>query len=317
MSDKEARYKKSFIFSSAVFEAVRESKHAFLFSLKKGLASSVVCHDCGHILKDGDTPLALRERGGQRILINPLTNTVLDTRTRCPICDSWNFDSLGIGTDTVAQEAEKLFPKKEIFQIDGDTVKTDKKVREVIEKFYASNNAILVGTELALPYLEKRLDVAAVISMDALLSLPSFRVYEKMLRLALAIGKLSDNVFLQTREPSTPAIIAATSGDLAKFYESEKLMREKFSYPPFGTIVRLSRIPPKDDFESVAAPLLTMLADWSPLPRRIKRGKAFETVIVMKLAKNEWNELFQNPHLSSILASLGPDWQIRINPEML
>lgn len=317
MSDKELRYKKSFVFSRQAFETIQESQHAFLFSLKKGLGNSVICHDCGHILKDGDTPLALRERSGERALINPHTGATFDPKTRCSNCSGWNFDTLGIGTDTVVDEARNLFPQKEIFQIDGDTIKTDKKVREVIEKFYGSKNAVLVGTELAFSYLDQPLDTAVTISMDALLSLPSFRVHEKLLRLALAVGKLSDKPLLQTREPNTPAIAAAANGDIKTFFETEKSMRQKFGYPPFGTIMRLSRVSLKDDFDHVAAPLIAGLSDWQPFPRRLKRGKAYETIIIMKLPKQSWHESHQDPRLADILSSLGPDWQIKVNPDTL
>lgn len=322
MSDKEQYYKpvrsgKSFIISKDVFEMISTGTHTFLFSLKKGLASSVVCHDCGHILKDGDIPLALRERGGERVLVNPRTGKIFDPKTRCSICDSWHFDTLGIGTDTVADEVQKLFTKKEIFQIDGDSTTTGKKVREIVEQFYTSPDAILVGTELALPYLTKPLDAAAIISMDALLSLPSFRMHEKILRLALTIRSLAPYSIIQSREIENPAFVAAVSGDLKTFYDSEKTSREKYGYPPFCTIIRLSRTSNRDDFDQVAAPLVTELFPWNPTARRLKRGKAFETSILVKLPTKTWNETYQDPTLNQILSSLGPDWQIRINPDIL
>lgn len=317
MSNKEAHYKKSFIISTEVFEMIRNSNHTFLFSLKKGLASSVVCHDCGHILKDGDTPLTLREHAGERVFVNPQTGKRFDSKIRCSICDSWHFDTLGIGTDTVTEEIKKVFLKKEIFQIDGDTTTTDKKIRGVIEKFYASPDAILVGTELALPYLTEPIDSAAIISMDALLSLPSFRMYEKMLRLALMIRRLAPHSIIQTREIENPAIIAATSGDFAAFYTSEMTSREKYGYPPFNTIIRLTRTSGRDDYPTVAAPLISELTPWNPTARRLKRGRGFETSILLKLSKKIWNETYQDPTLNQILSSLGPDWQIRINPDTL
>ncbi len=317
MSDKENRHGKSFIFSKEVFEKIKKSDKAFAFSLRKGLGSSVVCHDCGQIIKDGDTALALRNHGGQRVLLNPITGETLDSRTRCSNCQSWNFDTLGIGTDTVVEEAKKLFPKKKIFQIDGDVTKTDKKVREVIEKFYATPDSILIGTELALPYLSNKIDFGVIVSMDALLSIPNYKIYEKMLHLGLAVTDVAHKNILQTRDTENPSVEALSSGNLKKFYDSEREMREKFSYPPFGTIMRISRTSNRDDFERSAGALVSTLAQWQPLARRIKRGKVFETVITIKLARKSWNENHQDEGLSEILGSLSPDWQIRVNPESL
>jgi primosomal protein N' len=250
-------------------------------------------------------------------LLNPQTGATLDPKTRCGNCGSWNFDTLGIGTDTVAEEAKKLFPKKIIFQIDGDVTKTDKKVREVVEKFYKTGNAILVGTELAIPHLEEKIDASVVISMDALLSIPSYKIYEKMLHLGHAVKNTAKALLIQTRDIENIAIQTLASGNLKKFYEHEKVMREKFGYPPFGTIIRISRTSNKDDFDRVAAPLVSALANWNPVARRIKRGKVFETIIILKLPKKTWNTESQDQNLSSILSSLTPDWQVRVNPESL
>ncbi len=317
MSDKENREKKSFIFSKKVFEEFKTSDKAFAFALRKGLGSSVVCHDCGQIVKDGDIGLVLRERAGERVLLNPQTGATLDPKTRCGNCGSWNFDTLGIGTDTIALEAKKLFPKKKIFQIDGDVTKTNKKVRETVQKFYETPNSILVGTELAIPHLYKPLDVTAIISLDALLSIPSYKIYEKILSLGFAVKNLSPKAILQTRDIENLAIKTLANGNLQEFYEFEKSMREKFGYPPFGTLMRISRTSNKDDFDSNVSPLVSHLSIWNPLARRIKRGRTFESLIILKLSKKIWNEEFQDPKLSEILTSLTPDWQIRVNPENL
>lgn len=317
MSDKENRYKKSFIFSKDVFEEIKKSDKAFAFALRKGLGSSVVCHDCGHVVKDGDTALVLRERVGERVLLNPQTGAMLDPKTRCGNCGSWNFDTLGIGTNIVMEETKKLFPKKNIFQIDGDITKTDKKVREVVEKFYATPDSILIGTELVIPYLNQSIDISTIITMDSLLSIPSYKIYEKMLHLGMAVKNLAKKTILQTRDINNPAIEALMSGNLKKFYDSEKEMREKFGYPPFGTIVRISRTSSKDDFDHIAAPLVSALSNWNPLARRIKRGKVFETIIILKLTKKVWDIEVQDQNLFKILSYLTPDWQVRVNPESL
>jgi primosomal protein N' len=317
MANKENCHNKSFIFSKKVFEEIQKSDKAFAFALRKGLGSSVVCHDCGQILKDGDTTLVLRKRGEQRILLNVKTGETLDPRTRCNHCESWNFDTLGIGTDIVTEEAKKLFPKKNIFQIDSDVTKTNKKVREVIEKFYATPQSILIGTELVIPYLKTKVDFATLISMDSLLSIPNYKMSEKMLYLGLIIKDLGEKSIIQTRDTENLVMETITSGDLKKFYDSEKKLREKFGYPPFGTIIKISRNSKRDDFDRAVGPLISQLSTWNPIARRIKRGKTFETIIITKISQRLWNEDFQDQNLFEILSSLTPDWQIRVNPDSL
>jgi primosomal protein N' len=217
----------------------------------------------------------------------------------------------------VTEEAKKLFPKKNIFQIDSDVTKTNKKVREVIEKFYATPQSILIGTELVIPYLKTKVDFATLISMDSLLSIPNYKMSEKMLYLGLIIKDLGEKSIIQTRDTENLVMETITSGDLKKFYDSEKKLREKFGYPPFGTIIKISRNSKRDDFDRAVGPLISQLSTWNPIARRIKRGKTFETIIITKISQRLWNEDFQDQNLFEILSSLTPDWQIRVNPDSL
>lgn len=318
MANKENLYKKSFILSSNAQEILKKRGHTFLFSLRKGLATQVICHDCKHTLEYEGHPVTLHERDGKRFFRSAYTKKIIeDTKVRCPDCGSWNFDSLGIGTDTVAEEIRKFFPKRKVFQIDADTTSGIKKIKEVIANFYAESDAVLIGTEMALPYLQK-VDNSVIISMDSLLHIPSYKIYEKMLHLVSTISAFTkDNFVIQTRQTENHVLEAVQQNNLKIFYEKDLEKRRMFNYPPFATVIKLSRTSNKDDFHSTTAPLVTNLSKWSPATRRISRGRAFETSIILKLEKETWNEGSQDPHLSSILSTLGPDWQIRINPENL
>ncbi|MCC7469708.1 MAG: hypothetical protein IT284_01040 [Bacteroidetes bacterium] len=317
MSKKELRHKNSFIFSEISFEKIKSSDFTLLFSLKKGFGNTIVCHDCGKQIKDGDVALALKFKGDERILFNPHTGETFDTKRRCEDCGSWNFDTLGIGTDTIFEEAKKLFPKKEIFQIDSNSIKTKKQIENQIQKFYERKNSILIATELVLPYLEQKIDFCAVVSIDALFSLPSFRVSEKILRLVRTITDKSNDSLIQTRNPQNGIIKSLAKGELTEFFEIEKEMRKRFSYPPFGTIIRLSRISKKDDFKTHVSPFLERLSDIKPSVRYLKRGKLFESIIVFKISKADWSENTQKDSLFGVLSSLGADWQARVNPDVL
>lgn len=317
MSDKENLYKKSFIFSNKAQEMMKERGHTFLFSLRKGLASQVICHDCGHVLSDDGQPLTLHEKDGERIFRNAYTRKIIDTKVRCPDCGSWNFDSLGIGTDTVAEEVKKLFPKRKIFQIDADVTSGVRKIKEVLSNFYAESDAVLIGTEMALPYLEN-IDNSVIISMDSLLHIPSYKIYEKMLHLVTTISSLTKDKFvIQTRQTDNAVIESLEKKDTRIFYDKDLEKRQLFGYPPFCTVMKISNIFPRDNFNEINERIISRLTPWTPAVRRIRRGKAFETSILLKLPLKTWNEYEQDKDLVGILSTLGPDWQIRINPENL
>ena len=318
MSEKENLYKKSFILSNAAFEVLKKGGHTFLFALRKGLATQVICHDCRHVLKDGDAPLTLHVDGDKNIFKNAYTKKTLDTKVRCPDCGSWNFDSLGIGTDTVNAEVKKFFPKRKIFQIDNDVTSSDKKAREVVAEFYKHENAVLIGTEMAIPYLAGKIDHSIIISMDSLLHIPSYKVLERMLHLSLAIKDHTRGDFIvQTREPDNIVAKSLKEKDLRTFFLHDLEKRKTFGYPPFSAVVKLSRLSGKNDPADMKILMDENLGKWKPNIRRFNRGKFVETSVLIKVPKESWNENRQDKELGAFLSSLGPDWQIRINPENL
>lgn len=323
MTNKDNLYKKSFVLSNDAVKVLQSPGRTFLFALRKGLATQVVCHDCRNVLKEDDAPLILYERDGKRILKNAFTNKEV-VGLRCPNCESWNFDNLGIGTDTVVAEIKKFFPKKKVFQIDKEITKSESKAKKVALEFYKTDDAILVGTEMAIPYLTDRIDSSIVVSMDSILHIPSFKSHERMLHLALQIANVAEKNFLiQTRDIENPVTIALVAKDLKTFYKSEITRRELFGYPPFMTVIKLMHTSRKDTFENIRNISETLLTNYTPNIRRKKLGKFFVTTIVMKLAGNTWNGgtvkqgLSIDKSLHQTLSSLGPDWQIRINPENL
>ncbi len=312
MTNKENLFKKSFIISSNTETILKKSGHTFLFSLRKGLASQVICHDCKHVLSHDDQPVTLHEKDGVRVFRSAYSRKAIDTKVRCPNCGGWNFDSLGIGTDTVAEEVRKLFPKRKIFQIDADATSGVRKIKETLVNFYEEPDAVLIGTEMALPYIEN-VDNSVIVSMDSLLHIPSYKIYEKMLLLSATISAFTkEEIIIQTRQTENAVVESLQKKDLSIFYEKDIEKRKLFGYPPFSTVIKISRISNKE-----ATDIIETLAYWQPTVRRIKRGNAIETSILLKISKDVWNEDKQDPELSAILSSLGPDWQIRINPENL
>jgi primosomal protein N' len=52
--------------------------------------------------------------------------------------------------------------------MDKDNVKTQKQAIKIIDKFYQTTGSILIGTEMALPYLNKKIENSAILSIDNL-----------------------------------------------------------------------------------------------------------------------------------------------------
>ncbi len=324
MTNKENLFKKSFVLSNDTASLIREPGRTFLFALRKGLSTQVVCHDCKHVMEDDGQPLVIHERDGKRTVRNAYTRKIIDENLRCPICNSWNFDSLGIGTETVTEEVRKLFPKKKVFHIDKEVTGSEKKAKDIAGKFYAEADAVLVGTEMALAYLTEPIDNSVIISMETLQNIPSYKAYERMLHLSLAVTSVAEkNSIIQTRTPDNPILSSLTDNDLENFFRAEVGRRELFRYPPFSTIIKLTHVGKESAGARIKEFVDMNLSGYHPNTRSVHRGPNIETNILIKLPASEWNEGNINTpvtidlELAQILSGLGPEWQIRLNPENL
>ncbi len=329
MKNKEEKGK-SYILSTNALKLIEKSleKKAkiFLFTLRKGLASQIICHDCKTPLKDGGEPLVLFQNKltGERILKNAITHAELETKLRCENCESWNFDTLGIGTDTVYEEVRNKFPKAKIFQIDKEVTKTPSQAKKVIKEFNETSGGILVGTEMAIPYLDQNIQNTILVSLDSMLNIPSFKVHERILHLLLSLAaNTQKNFLIQSRDIKNPAIQAVTEKDLEKLFVYDLEKRKEFKYPPFATIIKITHLTSVEKAPSEKIFFQKLLASWSPLIHQGKFKKFVRTTAILKLPRADWDEgSLQTPKnidkpLLETLSYLGPDFEIRINPERL
>jgi primosomal protein N' len=178
---------------SMLEHAISKNESVFLFSVRKGLAGVTVCHDCGHTLlcPDCSTPVVLygaKQRNATKIATTRIfmcnkCGRKESIEIKCGECGSWNLTPLGIGTDRVYEEVKSLLPKAHIIQIDKESTPTDKEAHMAINSFYKKEGSILIGTEMVFSYLHSEVTHSAIISLDGLLSIPSFNITQKILHI--------------------------------------------------------------------------------------------------------------------------------------
>ncbi|MEZ4103384.1 MAG: hypothetical protein R3B55_02420 [Candidatus Paceibacterota bacterium] len=78
----------------------------FLFTLRKGYATTTICNDCGTIATEDGEPLILFEDREKNIRYFKTIKSkkILNAERTCTNCKSWNLVPLGIGTEKVYEE---------------------------------------------------------------------------------------------------------------------------------------------------------------------------------------------------------------------
>ncbi|MBT3282975.1 hypothetical protein HN375_02340, partial [bacterium] len=146
-----------------VSNTIETNKNMFVFTARRGLAPSTTCRDCGSpvLCHECEAPIVLHGTSKGNRFICHACGASRSADERCKGCASWKLQTLGIGVQLVEKILKEEFPKAEIFVIDKDTASTHKKASALIEKFYATKGAVLIGTEMALAYLDKPIENSA------------------------------------------------------------------------------------------------------------------------------------------------------------
>ena len=242
----------------------------------------------------------------------------------CITCGSWKLITLGVGIETVAEEIKKHFPKREIYRLDKDTVKTDKQAQAVIGEFKKSKDGILLGTESSLAFLPE-IEYSAIASLDSLFSIPDFKINERIAHTILRIlEKTRKYVLIQTRNAKNPVLKYIESGNLLSLYREEIAVRKMLNYPPFITHIKITVEDTKSGVADKMKKLQYLLEQYEKQTKTELQSLVFPAFVpgskgksilhlLLSIPKGSW----PNEHLRSLLMSLPKEYAVRVNPESL
>ncbi|OHA83971.1 MAG: hypothetical protein A2408_02815 [Candidatus Yonathbacteria bacterium RIFOXYC1_FULL_52_10] len=288
----------------------------FIFAARKGLAPTTVCNDCGTVVscRSCGAPVVLNQNTDEtRSFVCRACGEIRDADNKCVQCGSWRFALLGISTSKTAEELQKLFPETPVRLLEGDTAKTAAEARRIAHE-WNEGHGILVGTEMALPYLPDEIGVCAIASLDALLTLPDFRMTERIVRIAATLRERARSAFVvQTRMPDHPALAHVLDHSMRPFYREELETRERFGYPPFTTLIKITVQGRGDAPVHARDGIAANFADHKPSAYETGTGTTVRAHLLLKLPTGSWPE----QHLLKKLRSLPPYCIIRVDPDDL
>jgi len=299
-------------------ETIESGGNVFLFGVRKGLAPLTACRDCGNVLSCArcQIPYVLHREGTRNIFICHKCEERKKTEITCPVCGGWRLLPLGIGVELAAEEAREMFPNAPVYELNADAVKNEKKCAEISSTFRDSRGTILVGTEFALPHIDKA-SLAAVVSVDSLFSLPDFRTNEKMLRKLLEVKAKAEKTFIvQTRYPEEKIFRALLQGNLMEFYKDEIKERTRFFYPPASVIIKIRFEGADEEVAEKGAMVNEIFKKFNVkiFPAFIPKIKdRYQVNAIIKTGVEKWPDA----DLVEKLMSLPPYFKVKVDPEDL
>lgn len=296
--------------------------HIFLHAARRGLAPAVTCYDCGHIFRcpDSGAPYSLlRTFKGEieeRWFLSSTSGKRIRAADVCPQCGGWRLREQGIGIQQVYDEILKLYPKLEIYVFDHTTATTHNKAKKLIEQFYTSKKAILIGTNMALPYLSRAVDVTAVMSYEAMRAVPTWKADETIFSLLLELRELTlKDVIIQLRTEPDELLALAARGLVDQFYEGEIAIRKALLYPPYSVFILLSWTGTKEQVQAIEVIAHKNLEKYAPSYYSAPHSTVVKTLRygLLRIPTAKW------PHgeLIASLRALPPFIKIEINPDRI
>lgn len=314
------------IYSPRLVDVIEENRrantHLFIFAVRKGYAPMTVCGDCGTILHCNrcSAPLVLHGKHGEkddpdRIFLCHSCGAERDADVVCTYCGGWRMIPLGIGITQAEEAIRKTFPDTQVFRIDSDETPTHKEASERATQFFETPGSVLLGTEMALPYLTREIDHIGVLSVNSLLTIPDFRVSERVFRLLLWLrSKARRSITLQTRDPSIAFFKQALSGNIAEFFREELEMRKRFSYPPYTVLIKITFEGKKSEGIPIMEDIERIFSVYHPVtfPAFIARVKGKDRLhAIITIPREKWPD----PEVLALLRTLPPELEVRVDPE--
>ena len=229
---------------TAIGGSLERREQSILFLNRRGLATFVLCRDCGQARECPHCSVALVYHASLgRLQCHYCGSTELLPR-RCPACGSRYIKSFGVGTERIEQEVRALFPNARVLRLDRDVMKTADAADLVFDQMRSGEADVLVGTQLVAKGLDlPNVTTVGVVNADTSLHFPDYRSSERTFSLLTQVagragrGSAASQVFIQTYTPDHPAIRHARYHDYRGFYREELEIRRAYRFPPFAELI--------------------------------------------------------------------------------
>lgn len=215
-------------------EKLSENKKIALFINQKGKFTASFCLDCQEIARCPECSKPLRPKN--KTLICQDCRHEEPQTIKCKNCQGTKMIKIGVGADNIKEEVEKIFPTTKTNIIDSETVKRmDRKDLE--------NAQIYIGTESLKNINLTKIELLFIMYPENIFNLNTQSNLLKAHSLLSSLtANLKDNatVLVKTAEKNNPVTKALISDKNEAFLEKELKHLNKFKYPPFYDLIKIS-----------------------------------------------------------------------------
>lgn len=228
-------------------EVLEKGDQAALFLNRRGVAQMVVCPACGHTRECPNCDISLTLHAHSHLVCH-YCDYHENFKARCPDCKEADMEAIGLGTELLETDLNRIFPGKNIARADRDEIQTRTDLEELISKMEDGTIDILVGTQMIAKGLDfPKLKLVGLVLADVGFNLPDFRATERSFQLITQMsgrsgrhvkeGESPGYVIIQTYNAEHESITYSQNHDFEGFAANELDVRAQLNYPPVGKLV--------------------------------------------------------------------------------
>lgn len=270
-----------------LISTLEQKQQAILFLNRRGAHTSVVCQNCGHVLKCPNCDVAMTYHSANDRCICHFCSYSIKMFQSCPVCGDKHIKMLGFGTQNVEKQLADILPEAKILRMDMDTVHNYISYQTMLSDFAEGKYDVLLGTQMVAKGLNlPNVTLVGVLQADMSLYVDDFRAGERTFSLLTQVcgrsgrAKKPGKAVIQSYCPEHEALRFAKEQNYKAFYDYEIKFRKAINYPPFCDIALFTL---SADLQQVATDAATALfeslqghasGDASDIPLRLLRPSA-------------------------------------------
>jgi primosomal protein N' (replication factor Y) len=236
-----------------VTRTLENEEQTILYLNRRGLATYVMCRDCGRSVQCLGCSVALVQHAEIDGLVCHYCGYARAMPSVCDFCGSRNIRGLGMGTQRLEGMVKRFWPQARVLRLDSDVARGPDSYFRVWETFSERRADILVGTQLVTRGLDlPAVTCVGVVDADLPLHFPDYRSAENTFSLVAQVAGRAgrdgrpSKVVVQTSNPEHYALRCAADGDYDGFYRAELPARKAFVFPPYADLAVLTRTDRED-----------------------------------------------------------------------
>ncbi|TFG97635.1 MAG: primosomal protein N', partial [Calditrichales bacterium] len=229
-----------------IAKRIEENEQCILLQNRRGFSSYLQCEECGHTTKCPNCDIHLTYHTSSYSTQCHYCGFTINASHNCPKCQGVQIRYVGVGTQQIELELERLFPGVRILRMDVDTTSARGAHEKILQRFKDGKADILLGTQMIAKGLDfEKVSLVGVVSADIGLTLPDFRSSERVFQLLTQVAGRSGRsgkrgeVVIQTGMETHYTLQYARNHDYYGFYKAEIIFRGNTGYPPFARLIKI------------------------------------------------------------------------------